>query len=111
MRLNIRRIGADLRMCVAAAVAAARRNGRCMVQVALALDSPSADAAVEALRDAGFWFGALLPRWMGADALLMQRAIKSPNFNGINLYTDDAKALLRFVRQDAARQSTPALGV
>jgi len=104
VRLNIRRIGADLMDRVALATAAARRHRRTMVQLVLALDSPCTDAAVEALRAAGFWFGALLPRWMGADALLLQRAVDEPWFEDIHLYTDDARALLRFVREDAARQ-------
>ncbi len=107
MRLNVWRIGADLKRQAAMAVANARSNGRTMVQLVLALDSPSVDAAIDAMRDTGFWFGALLPRWMGKDALLMQRAIGTPCFDGINLFTDDAKALLRFVQQDATRQ--PAL--
>lgn len=107
VRLNIRRIGADLEQKVARAVATARRNGRTMVQLAIALDSPATDAAIEAMRAAGFWFGALLPRWMGTDALLLQRALAEPHFGGIELYTDDAKALLRFVQQDAARQPVP----
>lgn len=107
VRINVFRIGADLPAKVARAVAAARHNGRTMVQLALSLDSPSVDAAVEAMRDAGFWFGALLPRWMGSDALLMQRAIGEPWFEDIQLFTNDAKALLRYVQEDAARQ--PAL--
>lgn len=104
VRLNIRRVGHDLERRVADTVAFARRNGRTMVQVVLALDSPCTDAAVAALRAAGFWFGALLPRWMGTDALLLQRAIGEPWFEGMELYTDDARALLRYVREDAARQ-------
>jgi len=108
LRLNIRRIGADLPQHIAEAVATGRRNRCTMVHVALALGSPAADAAVQALRAAGFWFGALLPRWMGADALLMQRALGEPYFDGIDLFTDDAKALLRFVQEDAARQHAPA---
>ena len=104
MRINVRRIGADLPARVAAATADARRNRRTMVQLALALGSPCTDAAVEAMREAGFWFGALLPRWMDQDALLMQRAIGEPWFGGVELFTNDAKALLRYVQQDAARQ-------
>ena len=104
VRINVRRIGADLPARVAAATADARRNRRTMVQLALALGSPCTDAAVEAMREAGFWFGALLPRWMDQDALLMQRAIGEPWFGGVELFTNDAKALLRYVQQDAARQ-------
>ncbi len=108
VRINVHRIGADLEAQVAAAVHSAKVQGRTMVQLALALNSPSTDAAVEAMRAAGFWFGALLPRWMGDDALLMQRAIGEPWFGGIELFTNDAKALLRFVQEDASRQKVLA---
>ena len=108
VRINVRRIGTDLEATAAAAVQNAQRQGRTMVQLALSLNSPSIDAAVEAMRAAGFWFGALLPRWMGDDALLMQRAIGEPWFGGIELFTNDAKALLRFVQEDAARQKVLA---
>ncbi len=104
VRINVWRIGNDLTAYIGRAVAEARRKGRTMVQLALSLNSPCTDAAVEAMRAAGFWFGALLPRWMDDDALLLQRAIGRPWFGDIELYTNDAKALLRFVQEDAARQ-------
>ena len=81
--------------------------------VFLELGSPTADAACEALRKQGFWFGGLLPRWMDRDALLLQKSVNgAPWFEGIQAYTNDAQALLRFIHADADRQRALAeLGV
>jgi hypothetical protein len=113
VRVNIMRIGADLPALLRTIDQEAQANGRTMVQVFLELGSPTADAACEALRKQGFWFGGLLPRWMDRDALLMQKAVNGePWFDGIQAFTNDAKALLRFIRADADRQGAlAALGV
>ena len=103
-RINVFQIGADLPAIIAKAESVAIANNRTMVQVFLELASPSADAACEALRKAGFWFGALLPRWMDHDALLLQKSLGEPYFDGIQAFTNDAQALLRFIRADAERQ-------
>ena len=107
-RLTVQTIGVDLAERVAEMENQARRDGRTMVQVVLNLGSPAADAAVKRLRAQGFWFGALLPCWLGSDALLMQKALsEEPPFAGIQVYTEDAKALLRFIQEDAASVPGP----
>ena len=113
VRVNVMRIGADLPALLASINREAEQNGRTMVQVFLELGSPTADAACEALRKQGFWFGGLLPRWMDRDALLLQKSINGdPWFDGIQAFTNDAKALLRFIHADADRQQALAeLGV
>jgi len=104
MRLTVHRSGHDLAAIIAEAERQARANGREMMQVTLELGSPASDAACQTLRNAGFWFGALLPRWFDDDALLLQKSLGQPNFEGIEAFTNDAKALLRFIRTDAERQ-------
>jgi hypothetical protein len=112
VRVNVFKIGSDLRQRIAAVEKQARANNRTMVQVALELASPTSDEACEELRKAGFWFGALLPRWMHVDALLLQKSLGEPYFDGIQAFTNDAKALLRFIKADADRQIALAeLGV
>lgn len=113
VRVNVFRIGADLPALLASINREAEQNGRTMVQVFLELGSPTADAACEALRKQGFWFGGLLPRWMDRDALLLQKSVNgAPWFEGIQAYTNDAQALLRFIHADADRQRALAeLGV
>lgn len=113
VRVNVFRIGADLPALLSTIGRQAERNGRTMVQVFLELGSPTADAACEALRRQGFWFGGLLPRWMDRDALLLQKSVNgAPWFEDIQAFTNDAKALLRFIQADAERQrALAALGV
>jgi hypothetical protein len=113
VRVNVFRIGADLPALLNTIGRQAERNGRTMVQVFLELGSPTADAACEALRRQGFWFGGLLPRWMERDALLLQKSVNGePWFEDIQAFTNDAKALLRFIQADAERQrALAALGV
>ncbi len=112
VRVNVFRIGTYLPVLLAAINREAEQNGRAMVQVFLEPDSPTADAACDALRRQGFWFGGLLPRWMDRDALLLQKAGGEPWFGGIQAFTNDAKALLRFIQADANRQGAlAALGV
>jgi hypothetical protein len=108
VRVTISAIGADLPARMAAIERQARRDGRAMVQAVLTLGSAAADAGCDALRRAGFWYGALLPRWLDDDALLLQKALGEPWFEDIQAYTNDAQALLRFVRADADRQSALA---
>jgi hypothetical protein len=112
VRVNVFRIGADLPLLIARIEREARLAKRTMVQVFLELSSAASDAACDHLRRKGFWFGGLLPRWMDSDALLLQKALGEPCFDGIQAYTNDAKALLRFIRADADRQIALAeLGV
>ncbi len=113
VRVNVLRIGADLPSLLATIGRQAEEDNRTMVQVFLELGSPTTDAACEALRRQGFWFGGLLPRWMDRDALLLQKSVNgAPYFDGIQAFTNDAQALLRFIRADADRQrALAAIGV
>ena len=105
VRVNVFRIGADLPALLDTINCEAEQNGRTMVQVFLELGSPTADAACDALHKQGFWFGGLLPRWMDRDALLLQKSVNgAPWFDGIQAYTNDAHALLRFIHAEPDRQ-------
>jgi hypothetical protein len=77
--------------------------GMLVHQVWLRLSVPSVAATVEYLRGLGYFFGGLLLRWFGDDALLMQRIVGKPNWEGITLYTDRAKRILDMVCQDWER--------
>jgi GNAT superfamily N-acetyltransferase len=69
-------------------------------QVWINLACPWAGRAVETLRSRGYFFGGILPRWFDDDALLMQKIVGRPNWEGINLFNDRAKQILEFVRND-----------
>ena len=87
----------------------ARRDGRVVVQVLVDMSTPTLDAAVEMLRSAGYWFGGVLPRYLNADALLMQKTLSTPNFDEVKAYSAAARDLLRIVQADWLRANVAVL--
>jgi len=71
-----------------------------VIQVWLKLGSPWVGAAVNLLREQGYFLGGLLPRWFDDDGLLLQKLFCSPDWEGIHLYTDRAREILKMVRED-----------
>ncbi len=90
--------GADMGELIGKAEAQAKEDGRGMVQAIVNLGQPGCGPATEALRERGYWFGGLLPRWMDDDALLMQKSLAAPNFDEIKPSTAMAKKLLDYLR-------------
>jgi N-acetylglutamate synthase-like GNAT family acetyltransferase len=76
--------------------------GRSMsvIQFWLKLDAPWISNITGFLRKSGYFFGGLLPGWFGTDAILMQKIVEKPNWEGITLYSDRAKKILEMVRGD-----------
>ena len=74
-----------------------------VIQVWLKLSSPWSGEAVDILRSKGYFFGGVLPRWFDQDGLLMQKLVCEPDFDGIQLYSDEAKEILSIVKEDWAR--------
>ena len=72
-------------------------------QVWLNLAQPWAGDAVESLRGMGYFLGGALPRWFDGDGLLMQKLLCPPEFNFIQLYTDESRELLEIVKKDWQR--------
>jgi hypothetical protein len=77
-----------------------------VIQVWLKLSWPWIGAAADILRDRGFFLGGILPLWFGEDGFLMQKVLMRPNWEGINLYTDRAAQILRFINDDWERMQT-----
>jgi hypothetical protein len=71
-----------------------------VIQVWLKLGSPWVGAAVDALREQGYFLGGLLPRWFDDDGFLMQKLLCPPDWEGIRLHTDRAKILLNMAHED-----------
>jgi hypothetical protein len=71
-----------------------------IIQVMLKSSLPSMGEAINVLRKRRFFLGGILPRWFGDDGFLMQKIIGQPNWEGINLYTDRASQILRFIKDD-----------
>ncbi|MCX8110883.1 MAG: GNAT family N-acetyltransferase [Syntrophorhabdaceae bacterium] len=71
-----------------------------VIQVWLNLSWPWVGEIISILRARGFFLGGILPSWFGEDGLLMQKVLSKPNWEGINLYTDRAKHILSFIRDE-----------
>jgi hypothetical protein len=99
-RVAVQEIGADLKRQVRAIEEEATAKGGKVLQVWVNLGSPWSGAAVDALREEGYFLGGLLPRWFDNDGLLMQKLFCPPDWEGIQLYTDRAKEILKLVRAD-----------
>jgi hypothetical protein len=74
-----------------------------VIQVWLKLSAPWSGPAVDILRSKGYFFGGVLPRWFDEDGLLMQKLLCEPAFEGIQLYSEEAKSILSIVKEDWAR--------
>jgi hypothetical protein len=80
--------------------------GRHVYQLVLPLTRPGVSYAVDAARKNGFFLAGMLPLWDDKDAMLMQRLPLPTDYSKIQLYSDEAKALLDIIIAD--RESLPA---
>jgi hypothetical protein len=74
-----------------------------VIQVWLKLNAPWSGSAVDILRSKGYFLGGVLPRWFDEDGLLMQKLLCDPDFDGIQLYSDEAKEIFTIVKEDWTR--------
>lgn len=79
-----------------------------VVQIWLNLSSPWVGEAVEVLRRRGCFLGGVLPRWFDSDGLLMQKINKLPDWEGIQIYGERAREILKRVRADWERSLAEA---
>jgi hypothetical protein len=100
-RIAVREIGADFRRVLTQEESGAREKGAKVIQVWLNAASPGIGSAAEILRGAGYFFGGALPRWFDTDGFLMQKLYCSPNWEGIQLFSDTAKKLLQIAKDDS----------
>ncbi|MBA4390792.1 MAG: hypothetical protein C0399_07625 [Syntrophus sp. (in: bacteria)] len=71
-----------------------------IIQVMLKSSLPCIGEAINVLKKRRFFLGGILPQWFGEDGFLMQKVLGRPNWEGINLYTDRAIQILRFIKDD-----------
>jgi len=102
-RITVHEIGEDLQNCLDGLEKQAEAKKAVVFQVFVKLSMPWVGAAVDILRDMGYFFGGALPRWFDGDGLLMQKLFCPPDFDGIVLVSDSAKALLEVIKQDWRR--------
>lgn len=79
---------------------ALKDKGVLVIQIWLKLSWPWIGRVVDDLRQRGYFLGGPLPRWFDVDGLLMQKIIPPPNWEGIQLYTDHAKEIVKRVKTD-----------
>jgi hypothetical protein len=99
--LAVREVGADWSQVLSALLAQACRNNVRSWRVFVNAHQPSVGAAVEQLRQQGFFFCGLAPQWFGSDGIVLQKlADQEPDFEGIRLYSRQARELCSFLRAD-----------
>jgi len=94
-------VGNDWSAIVADMLTEAAKRKAVSLQVTLNMACPHIGAAVTVLREKGFFFGGVIPRWFGTDGLLMQKLFGSEtDYDETKLYTKTARDLLAFIRSD-----------
>lgn len=99
-RFNLYRIGEDFPARLLDLERQAQGRGIQVIQVFVNLGEPCSGWAVRLLRQAGYFFGGLLPRWFDTDGLLMVKLRVLPHFASIKLASARAKTILEFIRED-----------
>lgn len=100
-KVGISTLGADWADVMTDFLREAEKRKVVSLQITLNMACPEIAAAVTGLRENGFFFGGLIPRWFGTDGLLMQKLFGSrTNYDETKLYSTTAKQLLAFIRSD-----------
>jgi RimJ/RimL family protein N-acetyltransferase len=97
LRGHLFKAGEDCRERFAREEQAALDAGCRRFQWFLNLADPGVGIAVGLLRDRGYGLAGLVPRWFNDDALLMYKLLDPPAIQGILLYSDTAREMLRMV--------------
>lgn len=103
VRLAVHEAGRDLASALGAAEKAAAEQGVEIFQVWGKLSWPWAGRVMEQLRSRGYFTGGVLPRWFNDDGFLMQKTLRRPNWEGIQLQSERARRILDFIRADWER--------
>ncbi len=102
-RISVSEPGSDFETLLASEERAALSKGVTVMQVWLNLSRPWVGRCVDILRSRGFFFCGPFPRWFGEDGLLMEKTVERPNWEGIILYSDRAKQILTYIKEDWTR--------
>jgi hypothetical protein len=75
-------------------------KGTKVIQAWLNLAEPWVGDAAAILREKGYFWGGVLPRWFDTDGLLMQRILHTPHWDGIKTAFDRGRIILDLSRCD-----------
>ncbi|RJR38523.1 MAG: hypothetical protein C4576_22175 [Desulfobacteraceae bacterium] len=104
-RMAVWEIGPDFRALFDQEEKKVLERGALVLQVWLNLSVPSIESAVHLLRDKGYFLGGIFPRWFDHDALLMQKIMKRPDWESIQVHFDRAKRIRDLVYEEWHRTS------
>ena len=99
-RIAVLEAGADFNAILEEKTEKLQKEGIMVFQVWLKLTAESVGDAVSRLRESGYFFGGILPRWFDGDGLLMQKIIGRPNWDEIQIHYDNDRKLADMVRAD-----------
>ena len=99
-RIIVQLAGEDFEAVFNRAQDEALKKSAKVFQVWLRLSDPTTGWVVERLRQQGYFFGGLLPRWFDTDGLLMQKTLDSPNWETIIIVHDWSRRILEIIRED-----------
>jgi hypothetical protein len=102
-RLAVRETGAGFASLFEGEEEGVIGKGATVLQVWLNLSRPWVASAVNILKEKGYFLGGILPRWFDHDGLLMQKTLKPPDWDGIRVHFERAKAILERVKRDWLR--------
>ena len=69
---------------------------------------PWVGKVVDRLRDRGYFFGGVFPRWFDDDAIMLQKLSDRPNWEGIKLYSERAQKIRSAVYNDWLQAGQPS---
>ena len=104
-RIAFDETGSDFAEHISDLESEAVKKGSIVIQLWLKLTSPWIGEVVKVIQGKGFFLGGLLPQWFDDDGLLMQKLLVRPDFDSIQLYSDDSRRIADLVRADCRRFS------
>ncbi len=99
-RLAIWDMGEDFEDVIQGIEEDLNKRGITVIQAWCNLGSPSTGWAVDVLKNRGYFFGGVLPRWFDTDGMLMQRLFHEPFWDSIMLYYERDREILSMIKDD-----------
>lgn len=90
VRLAVTEAGEDLIQQLDAVLGECAGQAVKVIQLWLKSSQPWIGEAVELVRERGFYFGGIFPRWFDDDGIMLQKIAGRPNWEGIKLHSERA---------------------